>query len=246
MDRPGAKAHNYVRFLALALGFIALALILASGPGTRSGWWGWPVGLGMMKWSFYVGAAAVVSGVALLLLHAFPSYRSHLWIPVSAIVCGLAATIPPYYLLHVARSVPPIHDVTTDTADPPAFVFLLEARRKSDNGFAYGGDAIAAQQQKAYPDIKPLILKAPPKDAVQAAIDAARSLGWEVMASDAPAGRIEATDTTSWFGFKDDVVIRVRPEGAGSRVDVRSVSRVGESDLGANASRVRKFLSKMS
>jgi len=246
MDRPGAKTHNYVRTLALVLGLIAVAMILASGPGTRAGWWDWKTGLGMVKWSFYVGAAAVVVGTALLLLHAFPRYRSHLWIPLTAIVCGLVAAIPPFYLLHLAGSVPPIHDVTTDFVDPPAFVFLAEIRRKSDNGLDYGGDAIAAQQKKAYPEIKPLIVKAPPKDAVQGAIDAARSCGWEVMSSDAPAGRIEATDTTAWFGFKDDIVIRVRPEGGGSRVDVRSVSRVGDSDLGANAARVKKFLSKLS
>jgi uncharacterized protein (DUF1499 family) len=81
---------------------------------------------------------------------------------------------------------------------------------------------------------------------VQKAIDKARSLGWYIVASDAPAGRIEATDTTTWFGFQDDIVIRVRPEPTGSRVDVRSVSRVGSSDVGANAKRVRAFLKAMS
>jgi len=67
-----------------------------------------------------------------------------------------------------------------------------------------------------------------------------------VVASDAAAGRIEATATTRWFGFKDDVIVRIRPEAAGSRVDVRSVSRVGRGDLGANAARVREFLAKLS
>ena len=89
------------------------------------------------------------------------------------------------------------------------------------------------------------MVKTPPAETLQRAIDAARSLGWEVTASDAPSGRIEAIATTSWWGFKDDVVIRVRPEGTGSRVDVRSVSRVGVSDLGANAKRVREFLAKL-
>jgi uncharacterized protein (DUF1499 family) len=71
-------------------------------------------------------------------------------------------------------------------------------------------------------------------------------MGWEIVASDAPAGRIEATDTTTWFGFKDDIIVRVRPEASGgSRVDVRSVSRLGESDVGANAKRVRKYLAKL-
>ena len=120
-------------------------------------------------------------------------------------------------------------------ADPPPFVSLMEARKQAPNGFAYGGPAIAAEQQKGYPDLKPLVVKQPPKEVVQRAIDAARAMGWEIVASDAAAGRIEATDTTAWFGFKDDIVVRIRPEGEGSRVDVRSVSRVGLSDLGANA-----------
>ncbi|HEX7466433.1 MAG TPA: DUF1499 domain-containing protein, partial [Usitatibacter sp.] len=85
----------------------------------------------------------------------------------------------------------------------------------------------------------------PPQKATQSAIDAARACGWEVVSSDAPSGRIEATDTSLWFGFKDDIVVRVRPDGAGSRVDVRSVSRVGKSDIGANAKRVRGFLARL-
>jgi uncharacterized protein (DUF1499 family) len=149
-------------------------------------------------------------------------------------------------LLEEAKKAPPIHDVTTDPFDPPVFVALLPERTKSPNGAAYGGAAIAAAQQRAYPDIKSLILKAPPQEAIQRAIDAARACGWEIVSSDAASGRIEATATTRWFGFKDDVVVRVRPEaGGGSRVDVRSVSRVGESDVGANAKRIREFLSRL-
>ena len=144
-----------------------------------------------------------------------------------------------------AKSLPLIHDVTTDTADPPAFVALLETRRKAPNGADYGGEAVAAEQRRGYADIKPVVVKAPPREAHQRALDAARSLGWEVAASDAAAGRIEATDTTRFFGFKDDIVIRVRPEGEGSRIDVRSASRVGLSDIGANAARVRRFLDEL-
>ena len=107
---------------------------------------------------------------------------------------------------------------------------------------AYGGPAIAAQQKKAYPDLKPAVLGVPPAQAFDRAVDAAKKQGWEIVAAVPAAGRIEATDTTRWFGFKDDVVIRVRPEGAGSRVDVRSVSRVGRGDVGTNARRIRGFL----
>ena len=88
-------------------------------------------------------------------------------------------------------------------------------------------------------------MKTAPAETMQKAIDAARSLGWHVAASDAASGRLEATATTTFFGFKDDIVVRIRHEGTGSRVDVRSVSRVGLSDLGANADRIRKYLVKL-
>jgi uncharacterized protein (DUF1499 family) len=159
---------------------------------------------------------------------------------------GLVAAAPPVLMLEKAKSVPRIHDITTDPFDPPTFLALMPLRVAMPNGAAYGGSKVAEQQQKGYPDIKSLVMKAPPAEAVQKAIDAARASGWEIVSADAPTGHIEATDTTFWFGFKDDIVVRVRPEpSGGSRVDVRSVSRVGLSDVGANAKRVREFLSRL-
>ena len=234
------------RYVTLAAALVAAALILLSGPGTKAGWWGWQAGLAFVTWAFYIGAAAVVSSLALLVIHAFPRYRNRIWVPAAALAVGLIAAAPPLLLLWQARSVPPIHDITTDMTEPPAFVALAPVREKEPNGSRYGGDAVAAQQRAGYPDLKPLVSKSPPAEMHQRAIDAARSLGWDVAASEAASGRIEATDTTYWFGFKDDVVVRIRPEGGGSRIDVRSVSRVGQSDLGANAKRIRKFLDKLS
>jgi uncharacterized protein (DUF1499 family) len=167
-------------------------------------------------------------------------------VPLVALCFALAAFVPPVLLLEQAKRAPPIHDITTDPFDPPVFVSLMPMRKQVPNGADYGGMEIAKQQQKAYPDIKSLVVKTPPAETMQKAIDAARASGWQIVSSDTPTGRIEATDTTTWFAFKDDVVVRVRPEAnGGSRVDVRSVSRVGESDVGANAARVRKFLSRM-
>jgi uncharacterized protein (DUF1499 family) len=140
--------------------------------------------------------------------------------------------------------VPPIHDITTDAGDPPAFVALMPARKASANGADYRRESFQLQRA-AYAEIQPLRLEEKPDRVFQRARDAARALGWDVVASDATAGRIEATDTTAWWGFKDDVVVRVRAEGEGTRVDVRSMSRVGRSDLGANAARVRAFLAKL-
>jgi uncharacterized protein (DUF1499 family) len=234
-----------VRAAALIAAVLALALLVLSGPGTRQGWWSWQVGLGMYRWAVYVGLAAGAVALVLVLLLAVPKWRARPWVPVIALCIALTAVAPPLIMLSRAKSVPPIHDISTDLNDPPAFVALLPVRSQSPNGAAYGGPEIAAQQQKAYADIQPKTISAPPREAMQRALDAARSLGWEVVASDSTAGRIEATDTTRWFGFKDDVVIRIRPDGTGSRIDVRSVSRVGKSDVGANAARIRDYLAKL-
>jgi uncharacterized protein (DUF1499 family) len=92
----------------------------------------------------------------------------------------------------------------------------------------------------------PLTIDEPPERAFLRALEAARDMGWEIVDSDPARGRIEATDTTPWYGFKDDVVVRVRAEGSGSRIDVRSVSRVGRSDVGTNARRIEDYLEKLS
>jgi uncharacterized protein (DUF1499 family) len=233
------------RTITILLAVIALAMVVSAGLGSKYGWWPWETGFTILKWGTYVGFVAAAAAAILVLMLAMPRRRARPWVPLVALILALLAIAPPLILREHAKGVPPIHDITTDTFDPPAFVALLPERQKAHNGAAYGGPAIAAQQQKGYPDIKSLIVKTPPAETVQRSIDAARSLGWQIAASDAPGGRIEATATTGWWGFKDDVVIRVRPEGSGSRVDIRSVSRVGVSDLGANAKRVREFLAKL-
>jgi len=233
------------RAFALGIAVLAIVALALSGPGTRAGWWPWQMGLTLYQWAAYLGiAAAAVSGVLVLLL-AVPRWRARPWVPIVSLCIALAALAPPLVLLSRAKSVPPIHDITTDLADPPAFAALLDARGKSPNGAAYEGAKAAEGQRRAYGDIGPKVIAASPAEAMQRAIDAARALGWEVVASDTAAGRLEATDTTRWFGFKDDIVVRIRPDGSGSRVDVRSASRVGESDVGANAARVREFLAKL-
>lgn len=229
----------------MAVAVAAFVMLLSSGPGTRYGLWPWQTGFTLLRWATYTGLAGAVGALGLILLLVVPKWRARAWIPVLALCIALAAAAPPIILLQQAKAVPPIHDISTDTFDPPLFVALDAERARAPNGAKYGGPEVAAQQQKAYPDIKSLVLKAPPAEAVQRAIDAARKSGWEIVASDAPSGRIEATDTTSWFGFKDDIVVRVRPEGTGSRVDVRSASRVGTGDIGANAKRVRQFLARV-
>lgn len=145
----------------------------------------------------------------------------------------------------MARHVPPIHDISTDTDNPPAFVAIVPLRKSASNTTAYGGPKIAAQQHAAYPDIVPLELSIPPDRAFKIALETARDSGWQIVAANASQGRIEATDATFFFGFKDDIVIRISAMQGGSRVDVRSLSRVGRSDIGTNAKRIRKYLKKI-
>ena len=234
-----------VRFIVLAAAVFALLLLCVSGPGTKQGWWDWRIGLIAYQGAVWIGLAAAAVALVLVLFIAHPAHRARPWVPIAALCIGLLAATPPLIFRGHAKSVPPIHDITTDLQDPPAFVTLAPVREQGPNKSAYGGAEIAAQQVKAYPELKPRTMSVPPGEAVQKVIDAARAMGWEVVSSDTAAGRVEATDTTTWFGFKDDIVIRVRPQGAGSLVDVRSASRVGRSDIGKNADRVREFLAKL-
>ena len=229
----------------MAAAVAAFVMLLASGPGTRLGLWPWETGFALLKWATYTGLAAGVAAIGLIVAMALPRWRHRPWVPLVALCFALAAAAPPIILLEQAKKAPLIHDITTDPFDPPGFETLLAERKKSPNGAEYGGMALAAQQQKAYPEIKTLLIKNNPREAMQRVIDAARASGWEIASSDAASGRLEATATTMWFGFKDDIVVRIRAEGPGSRVDVRSASRVGESDLGANAKRIREFLARL-
>jgi hypothetical protein len=145
-----------------------------------------------------------------------------------------------------AANVPPIHDITTDIVQPPQFVAILPLRKDAPNPAVYGGPEIAIKQRSAYPDIQTLILNAPGPQAFEQALTAARTLGWRIVAEVPQEGRIEATDTTFWFGFKDDIVVRVTAaDERRTLVDVRSVSRVGRSDVGANARRIRVYLHRL-
>jgi uncharacterized protein (DUF1499 family) len=229
----------------LVLAIVAGLALLAAGPGYRSGWWSLGIAFGLIRYTAYGGIAAAVVSAAALILAPLRGQRRGMFRALAGLVIGLITVGVPAYYMHSARSVPPIHDITTDTEDPPAFEAILPLRAAAPNPASYGGPAVAAQQQDAYPDIVPADYPIPAEAAFEAAFAAAREMGWDVVAIDQAAGRIEATDRTFWFGFVDDIVIRVRPTDAGSRIDVRSVSRVGVSDIGTNAARVRAYLAKL-
>ena len=229
--------------LAVVLSLVAAALLLLAGPGTRMEWWDFRTGFQLMRWAAYAGIAA--AGLAAAMLVVPQARRAAVGALSFALVLGLVVAYVPWHGLRQARSVPPIHDITTDTEQPPQFVAVLPLRADAPNPAEYEGAEMARQQVEAYPDIVTHRLPVPPDAAFTRALDAAREMGWEIVAAEPGEGRIEATDTTFWFGFKDDVVIRVAADGSGSKVDVRSVSRVGGSDVGANAKRIGDYLRRL-
>jgi uncharacterized protein (DUF1499 family) len=121
----------------------------------------------------------------------------------------------------------------------------MPLRAQASNGADYEGEAVAAKQRAAYPAIKPADFALAPDQLFDLALATAQAQGWEIVAAVPSEGRIEATATTRWFGFKDDIVVRIRPEGSGGRLDMRSTSRVGVGDLGTNAARIETFLEQL-
>ena len=163
---------------------------------------------------------------------------------VNAITGMLLGLVPLAIALGTAGSsgdVPRINDITTNTIDPPGFSAAATDDANAGRDLSYPGESFVEQQRAAYPDIETFRLSEPPDAAFTRCVTAADELGWKLTYQDAAAGRFEAIDVTSVFRFVDDISVRVRREGAGSLVDIRSKSRDGKSDLGANAARIRAF-----
>ncbi len=226
--------------LLFALAIVAALTVAVSGFGARFGVWDFRMGFAVLRWSAYAGIAVAVLAVVGLFIRRVRA--GHVPALAAALVVGAAAAALPLFWQQTARAVPPINDITTDTDDPPAFVALLPLRANAPVSARYPGAETARQQREGYPDLRAHTTTRAPRDAFAMALAAARAMGWQIVATDEAAGRIEATATTPWFGFTDDVVVRVTPAGTGSRIDVRSVSRVGRSDLGTNAERIRTYL----
>ncbi|HET6566770.1 MAG TPA: DUF1499 domain-containing protein [Rhodothermales bacterium] len=239
--RPRSPYALLVFILAI---IVAVAAIL-SGFGSRWGWWHFGVGFSILRYAAYAGVVVAVLSIISIIVTRLGSGRRGLGFSIAAFVIALLTFLGPYLTLRYARQFPPIHDVTTDTDNPPQFVAIAPIRANAPNPIEYGGPEVAAKQHEAFPDIQPLQLDLPPDQAFQRALDAARDMGWEIVAADPAAGRIEATATTLWYGFKDDVVIRLTPRDGATTLDVRSVSRVGGGDLGVNANRVRDYLEEV-
>lgn len=246
------------RSIAARLSFgafgMALAIALAASFGTRLGLWNYERGFEILLPAVCIGLVAVLAG-AFWLAAALKNNNSEGWRWGFPGLIGAAILVwIPLSDAWRAYEAPPIHDISTDVEYAPPFEALLALRKGSPNGPEYDGPkkvvlggkitTVAALQKKAYPNIiahRQLGVTVP--KLFWHAFETAKRMGWNIVAFDARTGRIEASDTTTWFGFTDDIVIRVQQAGSmGARLDIRSKSRVGTSDFGRNAERVREYL----
>ena len=238
MARTGLLAK-----FALYIGLIAAVALPVGALGHRVRLWDHMLGLTLVFSGTVLAVLGLVLGAAAFifaLTRKRPADRVPALVGVVAGVLVLGWMAVPY---NKAVSLVPTHDISTDTVDPPAFDVLVERRPPGSNSLVYT-DEEAAMQAEGYPDITSIVSSGELEGEVARAADIARALGWEIANEDTGRGIVEAIDTTFWFGFKDDIVIRIRGAEGGSVVDVRSVSRVGLADLGTNAKRIRDFRSR--
>jgi uncharacterized protein (DUF1499 family) len=239
------KQNILIARTGFALALVAGLAGIAAAFGTKWNFWNYHVGFSILRWAAYGGLFAAAVSLAEFMVIVVRRTRHNLVWAVLGLLIGVVVAAIPYQWLRRAESAAPIHEVSTDTVRPPAFEKIIPLREKAENPAEYGGSLAARAQIEAYPDIVPLLFSDPPGKVFDKALAVARSMGWRIIDADRARGHIEAVDETFWFGFKDDIVIRIEKSGFRTRLDIRSVSRVGKTDIGTNARRVRTFLQAM-
>lgn len=230
-----------ILIFALLSALVGLLMVALPGPAYQRELLELRPALDLFRAALWPGLAAATLGL-LAALTGGGGVRGGPALCLISVLVAVIVVIPPLQFRHAADSVPPIHDISTDLADPPAFVALRAAREDAPNAVEHPGEEVATQQRDAYPEIRPRRYARSPEAVFAAAADQVREQGWLLVEEDSDSGRIEAVAVTTWFGFRDDVVIRVAADADGARLDMRSASRVGRSDLGANARRIDRYL----
>jgi len=231
-----------MKVLVSMISLIAFLLVALPAPLYRFG----IVELGTAFTGFKFGLVVGIVALVLLAIQViFKRKTVSLASAAIAVIFSAIAIALPLGMMTTAKNVPPIHDISTDLVNPPEFVAIAPLRADAPNPVEYAGAETAEQQRTAYPDLQTLTYSQSTSELVEASKQAIANLGWELVNTDADNGIIEATDTSTWFGFKDDVVIRVTDNNSERLVDIRSKSRVGKSDLGKNAARIHTLVDEL-
>jgi hypothetical protein len=240
--------------LLLSLGGVAAALISAIGSG--QGAWQFRTGFTILRYALFAAAAGALLALVGLVLARRRRAAKLAALNLLALVAGLGFVLYLGSQIRTARTVPAIHDIATNLDDLPQFQALqvradnLENIPDNDDPKLKALDPESrwkSLHRAGYPDLRTVELPWTPAETAERAKRLAEKRGWVIARADPKAGALEATDTTLFFRFKDDVVLRARPNpaGSGSLVDMRSISRVGGSDVGLNAKRIRAFLADL-
>ena len=231
-----------MKVLVSLVSLSAFLLVALPGPLYKYG----VVDLGTAFTGFKFGVFAGIATLILLVLQIlFKRKTVTLGSTIMALLLSTIAIAIPLSMLNKGKSVPPIHDISTDLVNPPEFVAIAPLRADAPNPVEYAGVEVATQQRAAYPELQTLNYTQSKSELVEATKQAIDHLGWQLVNIDADQGIIEATDRTMWFGFKDDVIVRITDNGSKRLVDIRSKSRVGGSDLGKNAERIHGFIEEL-
>jgi uncharacterized protein (DUF1499 family) len=243
--RPANLLSHRLARMAFIMACVAALIVASAGPLHRYLGLDVEAVIAIFRYGFYIAIAAAALGLATVVPTRPGGRRRGFVAAILAIMVGLGAAYVPVDWFLRAQRLPELNDISTDIANPPALVVTAQLRRGAPNPPAYPGASAGVLQRAAYPDIVPVVLPVPPAEAFKRVDKAAMVMDWEIVARAPDEGRLEAVATSEWFGFRDDIVVRIRPDGAGSRIDIRSKSRVGESDLGANARRIRAFIARL-
>lgn len=231
-----------MKILVSLVSLSAFLLVALPGPLYKYG----VVDLGTAFTGFKFGVFAGIATLILLVLQIiFKRKTVTLGSTIMALLLSTIAIAIPLSMLNKGKSVPPIHDISTDLVNPPEFVAIAPLRADAPNPVEYAGVEVATQQRAAYPELQTLNYPQSKSELVEATKQVIDNLGWQLVNIDADQGIVEATDRTMWFGFKDDVIVRITDNGSKRLVDIRSKSRVGGSDLGKNAERIHGFIEEL-
>ena len=231
-----------MKVLVSLVSLSAFLLVALPGPLYKYG----VVDLGTAFTGFKFGVFAGIATLILLVLQIlFKRKTVTLGSTIMALLLSTIAIAIPLSMLNKGKSVPPIHDISTDLVNPPEFVAIAPLRADAPNPVEYAGVETAIQQRAAYPELQTLHYPQSKSELVEATKQVIDHLGWQLVNIDADQGIVEATDRTMWFGFKDDVIVRITDNGSKRLVDIRSKSRVGGGDLGKNAERIHGFIEEL-
>jgi len=231
---------KFARILLYFTFFVAL-IFLMSGYGYQWNIWELGTGFTLLRYAAYASIGILAVSVVSLWFLRKSGFKAVFYLIIVLILSGVASGTALYWQQR-AQSVPAIHDISTDLESPPEFVAMVRLRADAPNPPEYAGEETANAQREAYPDVEPLMLNENVQRVMDEAVLLVVNRGWKLVAINRQEGRIEATENLAWFGFKDDVVLRFTETGEGTRVDMRSKSRIGRSDVGVNAKRIEQFL----